>query len=137
MLQISSLSLLLQLSFSSYMSSTNGKQRPIQPFLFFQVGLIMVTPAWLSLSVLCFLLLSVTSFTLIFFDYFMELAVQLLIEKMFKVSNNSALIAWQAMSHIATYNFEQGLSSKINTFLRSLQKLMNILHQAKTTRDGQ
>ena len=67
----------------------------------------------------------------------MELAVQLLIEKMFKVSNNSALIAWQAMSHIATYNFEQGLSLKINTFLRNLQKLMNILHQAKTTSNGQ
>ena len=41
------------------------------------------------------------------------------------------------MSHIATYNFEQGLSLKISTFLRSLQKLMNILHQAKTTSNGQ
>ena len=135
MLQISSLSLLLQLSFSSYMFSTNGKQRPIQPSLFFQVGLIMTTPVWLSLSILCFLLLPVTSFTLIFFDYFMEVAVQVLIEKISKISNNFALIAWQ--SHIATYKFEQGLSLKVNTFPRSLQKLMNILHQAKTTRNGQ
>ena len=37
------------------------------------------------------------------------------------------------MSHIATYNFEQALSMKVHMFSRSLQKLMNILHQAKTT----
>ena len=42
--QISSLSLLFQFSISSYMFRINGKQRPIQSFLFFRVGLFMTTP---------------------------------------------------------------------------------------------
>ena len=57
--------------------------------------------------------------------------IQLLIETMSKISNNSILsIA------IATYNFEQALSMKVNMFSRSVQKFMNILHQAKTTSNG-
>ena len=37
---------------------------------------------------------------------------------------------------MATYNFEQSLSMKVNMFSRSVQKFMNILHQAKTTSNG-
>ena len=55
---------------------------------------------------------------------------------MSKVSNNSILIAWQTTSLIATDNFEQALSVKVNIFSQSVQKLMNILHQAKTTSNG-
>ena len=39
--QISSLSLFFQFPFSSYMFRINSKQHPIQPFLFFRVGLFM------------------------------------------------------------------------------------------------
>ena len=55
---------------------------------------------------------------------------------MSKVSNNLILIAWQVTSHIATDNSEQAVSMKVNIFSQSLQKLINILHQAKTTSNG-
>ena len=48
------------------------------------------------------------------------MAIQLLIKKMSKVSNNSILIAQQATSHIAAYNFEQALSMKVNMFSQSI-----------------
>ena len=55
--------------------------------------------------------------------------IQLLIETMSKVTNNSVLIAYRTTSHIATYDLEQArLMKVVQMFSQSLQKSMNILH---------
>ena len=57
------------------------------------------------------------------------MVIQLLIETMSKVINNSILIEYQSTSHIATYDLEQARSMKVvEMFSQSLHKSMNILH---------